>query len=214
MPRKALATLMLVPMTVVALAGCQSTQGASEEPTTGGTVNEGAEGGLPFDNTTDSPAETSAAPDPTQGTQEPAPTQEPGPIASTSPSNPVAGGGNDVIKWDEGDLSSLEFDVTCGLDRPGGKTNVSASEAGKSAAQSISITLSGSDANGLERIYINQNDDDKSLWYSHNTSTKGGGTLTVEGNTVTATGTAFRYNDFKEETPLQFEIKLTCDSTY
>ena len=216
--RKLLAVATIVPLAVIGLAGCQSDSAPAERPKStkttkkddsGGVSTDG--GGLPFGGETEPIMPTESTP--------PSPTTAPSPstAAPTPPSN-GGGGGTDVVKWDGHDLSTTAWDVTCSPGSGSTKTYINAYESGKSpgSQDAVAISLSSELDGRLTFLYVDQASDDDSLWYSENTTSdpSAGGTLTLEGGVVTVTGTGYAYNDYKEKTPLPFEIKLTCDTNY
>lgn len=118
------------------------------------------------------------------------------------------------MQWDGGpDFSGIEWEVECW---PLYSHAVAASGDGTASLDpSLSIVASGDGTVEGLRIRANESEYDDYLWYTDYEAEAAGlnsGTMSFEGNRVTVSGQAVLFMDSNYETPLDYEIRLTCDT--
>ena len=213
--RKGYATAALIPLIAVGLVGCQAgepeavktkppkpTSSAQAEPEQSNPAGIPPLGGQP---TTQEPAPETQA--------EPPASSAPAPEQTTAPNN----GGNssgDIVKWDGGDLSNIDWKVNC---LTGEELLISAfdSTASPGSANTASLMVSQKEgtADEISFLLVSDGGSGSGIYLSSDSTGHGSGTMKLEGTTFTASGTAYASSDYTFSTPLEFTIQLTCDTT-
>ncbi|UQN15531.1 hypothetical protein [Gulosibacter sp. ACHW.36C] len=122
----------------------------------------------------------------------------------------------EVVTWDGGpDLSGVDWDVDC---QPNEYYAVFAYGSTNSAADPY-ISIRIDDDGAVEQLQAAGSSDsyDNFLWYSSAETSRmptkvDPGKVVFEGDRVVVKGQAFQYSDFEYATPINFEVRLTCDS--
>lgn len=122
----------------------------------------------------------------------------------------------DVVRWDGGtDLTGTNWEVSCSK---GGSYAVIASGDSTVANEPYVGIRVGYDGT-IEQLQIKSDavNFDDYLWYLEgeavgNASEADPGQVVFEGTRVIVSGQAFQYLDYNYETPINFEVRLTCDS--
>lgn len=122
----------------------------------------------------------------------------------------------EVVAWDGGpDLSGMDWDVDC---QPNEYYAVYAYGNVNSAEEPyIAIRIDTDGTVQQLQATPSSTSYDNFLWYSSTEksnmpSNVDPGKVVFEGNGVRVSGQAFQYSDFDYATPLNYEIRLTCDS--
>ncbi|MFD2758034.1 lipoprotein LpqH [Gulosibacter faecalis] len=177
------------------LAGC-----AGDEPTDDNRADSDGSN-LPFgdgegeDGPTTPPEETGG----TTETEPPAETNEP---TSTGDTGGGSGGGDTVVKFDDVDLSDVDWEVSCS------DTYILADDINTTSGSDYnSVSVSISSDGELDYVMIDEADG-KSLWYSASVPELGETTMDYDGSTVSLSGEGYVDSDYT--TPIDYEIELSC----
>ncbi|MDJ1372187.1 lipoprotein LpqH [Gulosibacter molinativorax] len=219
--RKGFALAAILPIAMVGLAGCASggdslTERTREPKATSPEVENSPEadgGGLPFpfpDGNEDgsaNPTETSA----------PSPSSSPSATTENNSGTGNSGGSSDgtsVVKYDDVDLSSVNWSTICST-TSGAKYIIASDDDVAAGETGPTLMVSSDESDKPDYLFISPggSDSSKSLYWS-DTSTAGSVSMSFNGDEFTATGEAFTFNDYNYENPISFEVKLTCDITY
>lgn len=121
------------------------------------------------------------------------------------------------MRWDGGpDFSGIEWEVECW---PSYSNSVAASGDG-TASLDPSLSIVAGDDGTIEdlRIRANESEYEDYLYYKDDeaeaAATEGiePGTISFQGNRVTVSGQAVLFMDSNYEHPLNYKIRLTCDT--
>lgn len=209
--RKALAIAAIVPATTLLLVACagggepDDKPKSTTKPQTTSSTPSGA-GPLPFP--PGGPA--TSAPAPTSTAAGPTPTQA-GPAPTTAPTTAA---GSDVVKFGQTDLSHIDWKIACyeGESPSIYGSDANADPAATSSAPSLWVTT---DSTGkVDFILVSSGSfTDPTLYYDASDG-KGTVNFSLTGNDVVMNGQAFDFSDYSQTTPIDFEIRATCDSKY
>lgn len=120
----------------------------------------------------------------------------------------------ELVQWEGGpDFSDIEWEVECS---PAGSSYVTAVGDGTASLDpTLSIVASGDGTVEGLRIRANESEYDDYLWYTDyeaEAAAVSPGKISFKGNRVTVSGQAVLFMDVNYETPLNYEIRLTCDT--
>lgn len=122
----------------------------------------------------------------------------------------------EIVTWDGGpDLSGVDWDVDCQPNEYYAVYAYGNTNTGEDPYIAIRIDRDGA----VEQLQATGSTDsyDNFLWYSVSEKSRmptqiDPGQVVFQGNSVRVSGQAFQYSDFDYATPLNYEIRLTCDS--
>lgn len=122
--------------------------------------------------------------------------------------------GNGVVKYDDIDLSNVNWTTLCSSDTD--SQYVIASDDDATGDETGPTLMVSADENGKpDYLFISEGSSDgaTSLYWS-STADAGSVTMNFNGDKFSASGEAFYFSDYSYKNPISFEIQLTCDVTY
>lgn len=228
--RKSIAAVSIVPLALVGLAGCAGTSGEgldertrapkatapeSESAPNGSDTGEG----LPFPFADDG-GEDAGGSSSSNGSADSSGSGSGGTGGSGDSGNSgggsTTGGGNGVVKYDNVDLSNVTWSTICSTEPDSQYVLASDVNATTTSDTGAAIMVSADENGKPDYLFVSTGGDtsaSNSLYWS-STSEGGSVKMSFSGDTVTATGEGFYFDDYSYSKPISFEIKLTCDTVY
>ncbi|SJM50620.1 hypothetical protein [Gulosibacter sp. 10] len=127
------------------------------------------------------------------------------------------GGSGDVVVYGDIDLSDVNWESMCSSGSTDAYIIASDGDIAYDAEETGPTLMASTDEQGEpDSLMLSTGDVSGSEPYLFWSSTSGEGdvTMTFDNGTFQASGTAFDMSDYEYSNPLEFEIRMTCDTVY